>query len=449
MSLTWRRLCRTTAALLVDGAGDSAALHARVATGLGVDPRRRWLLAVVERVATAFPPGSRRPLRSALTIFLTADAGFRRAWREYHIGPTILPPPAAMRPMAGPPAAWDVPAWTSARALAADLGCDPADLPWLAGGHPSRPLPRDARHHYRYRWVAKRSGGERLIEEPLPRLKRIQRTLLTRLLARIPAHPAAHGFVAGRSVRSFAAPHRDRYVVVRLDLADFFPGIRGPRILGLFLAAGYPEAVARLVTGLCTNRVPGSVLVGHDVSRDRFTDWHLPQGAPTSPALANVCAWRLDCRLAGLARGAGAAYTRYADDLVFSGGREFAVHLQRFLIRAEAIVLSEGFRLNPRKTRVRRRAAQQLVGGLVVNAGLHCPRHERERLEAILVNCVRHGPAEQNREGHVDFRAHLAGRIAWVAQQHPALGARLAGLLGQIAWPTGSAPGHTPPAPPG
>src|SRR5262249_46385399 len=158
-------------------------------------------------------------------------------------------------------------------------------------------------------------------------LKALQRRLLHEILERIPPHPAVHGYRRGRSVVTHAATHCGRRVVLCFDLRHFFPSVPAARVHGLWRTAGYPTEGARLLTGLCSTVVPEEVwqtAPGRDSSgaaweeRQRFRSPHLPQGAPTSPALANLCAHRLDCRLHGLAQSLGAVYTRYADDLAFS-----------------------------------------------------------------------------------------------------------------------------------
>jgi len=165
----------------------------------------------------------------------------------------------------------------------------------------------------------------------------------------------------------------------------------------------------------------------------------LPQGAPTSPALANLCAFGLDRRLAGAAAAVGAEYSRYADDLAFSGDAAFARRIQKFSTFAAAIALDEGFDVNFRKTRIMHHAQRQLVCGLVVNERPNLPRRDYDRLKAILTNCRRHGVDAQNREERADFRAHLQGRVAWVEAVAPARGAKLRALFEAISWATGPA----------
>ena len=234
---------------------------------------------------------------------------------------------------------------------------------------------------------------------------------------------------------------RSKAVVIRFDLTDFFASVHAGRVYSVIRALGYPVNVARTLTGLCTNRVPSGWLVAPDVrdridwqERQRYRNRHLPQGAPTSPALANLCAFRLDLRLAGLARSLGATYTRYADDLAFSGGEDLARMAERVEIRVAAIAIEEGFAVNLRKTRVMRRGARQHLAGVVVNSHPNLARMEFDALKAVLTNCARSDPALQNRDGHSDFRAHLAGRVAHAAMLNPARGAKLKRIFDRIAW---------------
>ena len=342
------------------------------------------------------------------------------------------------------PSAWPVPPVTTPGALASFLEITPAQLDGFADlqGRAQRSLDGPMRH-YRYAWRIKASGSLRLIEAPKPRLKAIQRRLLDEILASIPPHNAAHAYRPGRSIRTFAEPHAGQKVVLKLDLGDFFPTINAARVVRIFMTAGYPEPVARLIAGLCTNRAPhalwrdpASPTRGPDLWRLRklYSAPHLPQGAPTSPALANLCAYRLDARLHALAASAQAHYTRYADDLVFSGGPEFARAVQRFSIHAGAVAIEEGFTVNDRKTRILRRGARQRVAGVVINQHPNLARAEFDRLKATLHNCVEVGPRSQNHLAHSDFRAHLSGRVAHLAMLNPQRALKLQTLLNAIPW---------------
>jgi hypothetical protein len=142
----------------------------------------------------------------------------------------------------------------------------------------------------------------------------------------------------------------------------------------------------------------------------------------------------LDCRLLGFAKSAGAVYTRYADDLAFSGGEEFNRVVERFSAHASAIALEEGFSVNHRKTRIMRQGVRQLLAGIVVNQQRSLPRRDIERLEATLTNCLRFGPESQNRAALPDFRAHLEGRIGFMEMINGMKGQRLRQLFEAIEW---------------
>jgi hypothetical protein len=350
----------------------------------------------------------------------------------------------AMTPAPGAPSTWQLPPLATLADLAEWLKLTPGELDWFADCHGRQgQLPPGPLRHYTYQWLPKRSGKGRLLEMPKQRLKAIQRRLLRDILDRIPPHEAVHSYRRGRSVASYTAPHAGRALVLRLDLRDFFPSIRAARVHALFHTAGYPLAVARALTGLCTNVVPDTVWqqeprpAGTPAAwegRQRFGRPHLPQGAPTSPALANLCAYRLDCRLAALARAVGAGYTRYADDLAFSGDDRLERGARRFQVAVCRIALVEGFEVHTRKTRFMRQGVRQQLAGVVLNVRPNVRRNEYDCLKAILTNCLRHGPASQNRAGVPDFRAHLAGRIAYVGMLNAARGQRLHALFERIQW---------------
>ena len=429
-----RELGAALAAAFLAGAWTESAMVRRGAEVLS--PRPRWLRSVVRQVRDAYPrPPADRPRELASYIALTLGRYVARPhvlrWRDFtsEMGRTPWPTP----PIATPGELADL------------LELDAGGLMWLAD---ARGLERDTPHrrlrNYTYRWQPRPDGPPRPIARPKQRLKEIQRWILHEILDRIPQHDAAHGFVPGRSVRTHAALHVGRATVVRLDLEDFFASVPAGRVFGIFRTAGYPEAVAHTLTALCVTVVPGTEWARIPRPSDprhvhrharlgrRLATPHLPQGAPTSPALASLAAHGLDRRLTALAPTLRADYSRYADDLTFSGDAGLpAGTLARVVAE---IARDEGFRVAPGKTGVRRRNERQIVCGVVVNERLNVPRAEYDRLKAILHDALRHGPAAANRDGVADFRAHLQGRIAWVGQLHPARGEKLQARLDAIAW---------------
>lgn len=186
--------------------------------------------------------------------------------------------------------------------------------------------------------IPKKSGGERLISAPMPRLKRAQYWVLDNILARAPLHDAAHGFAPERSILTNARNHVGRDVVINLDLKDFFPTLTYARVKGLFEALGYAEAVAIPLALLCTE--PDVDEVTLDGERHFIADGPrlLPQGAPTSPAITNLICRKLDRRLMGLSRTLGFVYSRYADDLTFSGSGEAVKKIGTLLKAVHGIV---------------------------------------------------------------------------------------------------------------
>jgi retron-type reverse transcriptase len=143
----------------------------------------------------------------------------------------------------------------------------------------------------------------------------------------------------------------------------------------------------------------------------------LPQGACTSPAVTNLLCRKMDRRLTGLGKRHGFTYTRYADDLTFSGDNGNAVG--RLLRSVRSILTAEGFTEHPRKTKVMRRARRQEVTGLTVNDRPKASRQELRELRAVLHNAAVHGLEPQNRAGRPDFAAYLRGRVEFVCMVDP------------------------------
>jgi len=214
--------------------------------------------------------------------------------------------------------------------------------------------------------IPKKSGGLRVLHEPKPELKALQKRVLRWLQARgLNGGRRSHAFERGRSIATHARLHVGKRVVIRLDLENFFGSVSSKMLLEALVRERVSREQAEEIVGICT------------------LDDYLPQGAPTSPLLANVAARRMDLRLAALAKSRGAVYSRYADDLTFSSDD---VALNKLIPAIDHVVSECGFALNRKKTLVMRRGRRQLVTGLIVNEQLNAPRQTRRKLRAQLHN---------------------------------------------------------------
>lgn len=274
-------------------------------------------------------------------------------------------------------------------------------------------------HHYRVHPLPKKSGGTRLVTVPSDLLKRLQGRILRSGLDEMPLHPAAHGFRRARSVLTNALPHVGQPCVVNVDIRSFFPSTRHPLILRAcsLLAGGVlSEGGCRFLADL----------VCHDGG--------LPTGAPTSPALANLILRSADFSIAKVAKANQIVYTRYADDLTFSGGSN-ALQILPFVSK----VLGQlGYELDAKKTNIFRRGRRQLVTGLVVNEKPNLPRRIRRRLRAAVHLAATGGTPHW--QGKPTTHAKLLGRLGHLSLVQRAEAAALKRKLGQ-----GGAAGHQAP----
>ncbi|WP_336871002.1 reverse transcriptase family protein [Rhodococcus qingshengii] len=346
--------------------------------------------------------------------------------------PRLRPVPVSMDTNESSVWRFDVPRYNTSADLARSLDLTISELEWFSDrGEWLRTKPLQLRH-YRPMQISKKAGA-RLLEIPKPRLREIQRKILRRILDQVPAHDAAHGFVRGRSPLTFAAPHAQSEIVIGVDLMQFFPSITGNRVHAVFAALGYPPAVAGVLTGLCTVATPADTLRGLPYAQaSQLRTAHLPQGAPTSPALANLVARTFDIRSSALAQANWLAYTRYADDLAFSG-IEIA-DVGTLLWTINQIAQDEGFDVHPRKIKVMRPHRRQHLTGLVINDQPSYPRDDYDRLRALLHNAANTSAQEQNREGIENFRAHIYGRIMHVGETSVARRRALLRLAERVDW---------------
>ena len=227
----------------------------------------------------------------------------------------------------------------------------------------------------------KKKGEFRTIDAPVPKLKYIQRGLNFVLQCVYTPHAAAMGFVPHRSVVDNAKVHTGQRMVFNIDLKDFFPSITAGRVYHRLLGKPFSlnEELASLITDICcyTNAEGRHVL---------------PQGAPTSPTLTNIICERMDHKLTRLAKAYGLKYTRYADDITFSGMTNVFQSESRFCQSLRHIIEEEEhFTINNDKTRLCHRGMHQEVTGLTVNQRENVSRKYIKQLRTLIHNWEMNG----------------------------------------------------------
>ena len=261
---------------------------------------------------------------------------------------------------------------------------------------------------YKTHKIRKKSGGFRELHVPEPRLKRLQQRLLRYGFDRIAMDSAAHGFVRGRSILTNAVEHIGKPCVVNVDIDSFFNSTTYPHILracSAIIDRKYCPYGRFILADLCS--FAGA----------------LPTGAPTSPAIANFALLGADRAISKVSVKSGVAYTRYADDLTFSGD-DGAVRIIPFV---EKVLGQLGYKLKERKTNVYRKGRRQMVTGLVVNVKPNVPRRIRRRLRAAVHRCSNNQKAVwQDRPMSMD---QLNGRLAFLSMVQPDEAAHLKAKL--------------------
>jgi RNA-directed DNA polymerase len=286
--------------------------------------------------------------------------------------------------------------------------------------------------------VLRRRNGRKMraISIPDQPLMAVQRWILQRIASQIPAHPNSYAYERGRSIRACATRHVGARWLVKLDVENFFETIDERQVYRVFQAAGYVPLVALELARLCTrwarhaDHIDDSRFAGHLknwVIRAYNTNvlGFLPQGAPTSGALANLVVRDVDIQFSAFAQRERMVYTRYADDLTFSStgpfNRDDAV---KVITEARGVLRRAGFSLHEKKTRVIPPGARKIVLGLLVDGD--CARLNRDmrcRIAEDIRGVEKFGFAPHVRHrkfSSIDgFVRHVSGMLAFAADIEP------------------------------
>ena len=297
--------------------------------------------------------------------------------------------------------------------LASLLGLEPKILQWLTYNREDSSV-----DHYTRFYISKRSGGERLISSPKPTLRKAQNWILKEILEKIKLHPAAMAFRSGVSVLDNASLHTRKEIVLRIDIKDFFPSIVFPRVRGFFESLGYNPGISSVLALICTDS-PRVLL--NQQNKSYFVEVGkrcLPQGACTSPNLANLITNNLDKRISAYADKSKWIYSRYADDLILSTNA-IMKNPNCLISGISKIISDEGFQVNQKKTRIMRKSSRQIVTGLLVNDGVRLTKRDLHRFRAFLHNCEIKGIEKVSNEIGKDAVSFAKGYLSYINMISP------------------------------
>lgn len=267
--------------------------------------------------------------------------------------------------------------------------------------------------------ISKKSGGMRKISMPEEILKQIQLLIKEKILSKIKISDSANGFVENKSIITNAKEHLSKEKILNIDLKDFFPSIHRNRVYYIFkYLCGYSNNVSFCLTNLVTYKNS------------------LPQGAPTSPMLSNIAAYMMDIRFEKLAGKLDIKYTRYADDITFSGNKNRINN--NLLVNVTNIINACGFKINDKKTRFESKGSRQEVTGLVVNNDtVNVPKNYIKKIRQELYYIKKFGiKSHREKVGFKNkyYKDHLLGKILYVKSINNKKGMQLLKAFKSIEW---------------
>jgi len=263
-------------------------------------------------------------------------------------------------------------------------------------------LSNNLEKHYRNVFIPKSDGSKRKLSVPDFILKKVQRSIVDNILVHYPVSKYAKAYKPGASVKRNARVHVGKKKIVKLDIDGFFDNILYSQVKNMvFRAEKFSEPIRVLLTMLC------------------YYKESLPQGAPTSPAITNIIMFDFDEKIGAFCDSRKIAYTRYCDDMTFSGDFD-----EREVINHVKIELSRlGLFLKNRKTAVVPSSKRQTVTGIVVNEKLNVTKEYKKNIRQEMYYIKKFGLEEHlNRRGITDneqYLSSLRGRIAFVLHTVP------------------------------
>lgn len=271
-------------------------------------------------------------------------------------------------------------------------------------------------HLYKTIKIPKKVKGYRELSVPISTLKYIQKWILKNILEEIPSSQYVTGFEKKMSIMENAKRHLNKECVINIDLKDFFPSITNQMVYNIFYSLGYTKEMSNMLTTLCTfNKV-------------------IPQGAPTSPKLSNLCCRQLDKRIGKLCQKYEATYSRYADDITISGKK----NIKNIVKFVKLIIEDEKFQLNDNKTRILYKGQRQEVTGLNLNSGkVTIPKAYKKELQKEIYYCKKYGVS--NHLLHIQcnkafYKEHLYGKAYFINMVEPLKAEKLLKQLDEISW---------------
>jgi RNA-directed DNA polymerase len=302
---------------------------------------------------------------------------------------------------------------------------------------------------YREFKLRKKSGGYRQIVVPHPPLLIVQRWIHQNILRATAAHNCATAYMPGRTPYLNASQHRAAKWLVKTDIQRFFESVSERQVFYVFREIGYRPLLSFELARLCTRTKTISQRYRNERWRSKkiysihdyasFEIGHLPQGAPTSPILANLVCYEMDEDLRVLAQHFKCTYTRYADDIAFSTVQLTRNEGLQLIRRTSAVLSSNGFKRNVQKTHIVPPGARKVVTGLLVSG--QEPRLLRKYKETISLHLY-HAKSKgipqhctwRKFDSLLGFREHLKGLIAYAEHVEPAFGHKCRTEFNALPW---------------